>query len=102
MVISEPVAIVNVPKVPKKCMGRFRIRTNECNGEEVQKAVNKPLQTKFGAAIFPGLMTNNFFSNISEAMPFRNEWDIAMHLTINFNTLHNIFAICFEPTVEIM
>ena len=47
------------------------------------------------------MMLNHFFPDFFKAGPLGDQWNIPVHLTINFNTLNHFIPVCLEASIEI-
>ena len=79
----------------------------ECREEpkrqQVQITVYKAVEShKLRRAILTGLMMYDFLADLVKTGIFRQIWDVAMHLAIDLDILHDCLAVCLQTTVEIM
>ena len=100
--IKEPIRKEIVPNKPKKCIGRLPNLPHKCDGQQIKKAMDKPLISKFCRSIFPCLMLHDLFTNVCKTSPSGYYRNIPVHFTIHFNAFHNIPLICLQATVEVM
>ena len=93
---------INVPIVLEQVHRSFPKAGNEINGHQIEVAVNEAAQTKFGFAILPGTVLNHLLSYLCKTSLFGNVWNVSVHFTVHFDTLHHLAAIRFQTTVKIV
>ena len=79
----------------------------ECREEpkrqQVQITVYKTVEShKLRRAILTGLMMYDFLTDLVKTCIFRQIWNVAMHLAIDLDILHDCLAVCLQTTVEIV
>ncbi len=82
--------------------GSFGEFTAEGDRHDVQETIDKPAQPEFGYPVFPGPVFYRFFRYLFKTGPFSEYGNIAMHLSVHFNTLHYFTAVGFQSAIKIM
>ena len=82
--------------------GSLKVDVDKQQREQIQKAVDKSGKPEFGFSEFSGVVRDYFFTDCLEPFPFGQCRNIAMHLAVELNILHNLPSIHLQTTVEIM
>ena len=69
---------------------------------QIQISVEETVESEFGRAIFTCLVVYHLFTYLLESGILSKVGDIAMHFAIYFDIFHDIFAIGFQTSVEVV
>jgi hypothetical protein len=75
---------------------------DERDGQKVEKPVYKSFDSKFRSPVLSFLVHNRLFRNAGESGPLRDQWNVAMHFSVNVDISHHSAVVGFESAIEVM
>ncbi len=80
----------------------FLVPVHKRHRNQIQKSIQEPLKTELRIAIFPRLVLDYLFTDLSISIPFSQQGDITVHFAINLNIFYHLISVSLQATVEIM
>ena len=74
----------------------------EPQGEQVEVAVHKAVETELGHAIFASLVVHHALTDFGVAGILSQVRNVAVHVAIHLNVLHHLAAISLQTAVEVV
>ena len=87
---------------PKKVHGLFAKTAHKQNGQQIQKAVYKPFQSKLALAKLTGSVFHHFFAYAVKTGRFRNNRNVAVHISVHFYVFHYLVAVGLQTAVHVV